>query len=736
MSSLSNSQANSLSNSQAISQLGSQLEKVLAPDSIAIIGASNDPTKRGYKAMKGLIDGGYEGDIYPLNPKADEILGRKAYASLKQIPMHVDMALICTPAKTIPTLIEQCGERKVKGAIVLASGFAEVDEAGAKLEQAVLEAAKKAGVRVIGPNTSGLFNLHKKVNLLALDDVKAGEIGIISQSGNMLLSLALEAQSNGHIGFSSYVGPGNQTDVDFADYLAYLGDDQATQVATFYVEGFKNGRAFLDEAKRNVSKKPIVVYKSGSTEAGQKAASSHTGALAGSYQMTVDLLEQVGVNVVPHSDAILPVAEGLGLLNKAQGKLVAVLADGGGQATIASDRISEAGLELAELAPATRIALSQILFPQASLVNPIDVAGSTDANPGLLSQCMAILCADQNVDMVFLVGMFGGYAIRFAKELAQAERDCADDIIALSKQTNKPLIIESLYAHIKPEPLEILRGAGLPVYASIEHAVNVMAALGRRGHYLKQAYGASTYQAKAVNPVGSHLLANARASGRDLFEFEAKNLLAAYGLDVAKEIIVRDEHELEGAYSEFADTPLVMKVVSKDILHKSDAGGVKLNLVGKAALKQARQDILASCCTYKADAEIEGVLITPMARKGTEVIIGMSRDPIFGPVLMFGLGGIFVEILKDVSFRAIPLSPYDALSMIGQIKASKLFDGVRGELPVDKKALVELILSVSNIIENHPEISELDLNPVIAYDKGYAIVDARIIVDQEKTSCH
>ncbi|WP_036178800.1 acetate--CoA ligase [Marinomonas sp. MED121] len=722
----------SLSNSQANSQLGSPLEKVLAPDSIAIIGASNDPTKRGYKAMMGLMDGGYEGDIYPINPKADTILGKKAYASVAMMPPHVDMALICTPAKTIPSLIEQCGAMKVKGAIILASGFGEVDEAGAKLEQDVLDAAKQAGVRIIGPNTSGLFNLHKKVNLLALDNVKPGDVGIISQSGNMLLSLALEAQSNGHIGFSTYVGPGNQTDVGFADYLAYLGDDQNTGVATFYVEGFKDGRAFLDEARKTSQKKPVVVYKSGSTEAGQKAASSHTGALAGSYQMTVDLLEQAGVSVVANSDEILPVAEGLGLLQHASGKRVAVLADGGGQATIASDRISEAGLELAELEPATRLSLSQILFPQASLVNPIDVAGSTDANPGLLSKCMAILAADKNVDMVFLVGMFGGYGIRFAKELIEEELQCADEMIALSKETAKPLIIDSLYAHIKPEPLERLRQAGLPVYASIEHAVKIMAALGERGEYLKYNQHQARKASLTVNQASVDALANAKAQGRDLFEFEAKNLLSSYRLDVAKEIIVRDAAELDDAYAEFGDIPLVMKVVSKDILHKSDAGGVKLNLTGKDALYAARESILASCFAYKADADIEGVLITPMARKGTEVIIGMSQDPIFGPVLMFGLGGIFVEILKDVSFRAIPLSRYDAITMIDQIKASKLFEGVRGELPVDKDALVDLLLTVSAIIENHPDISELDLNPVIAYDKGYAIVDARIIVDQEK----
>ena len=712
----------------------SELHDFLAPDSIAVIGASADPTKRGYKAMIGLLNDGYQGTIYPINPKAEMILGVKAYSSVTELPAAADMALICTPSTTIPALLKQCGENGVKGAIILASGFGEVDEAGALLEQQVLDAAQQAGVRIVGPNTSGIFNLHKKINLLALDNVKPGDIGIISQSGNMLLSLALEAQHNGHIGFSTYAGPGNQIDVGFADYLQYLGEDENTKVATFYVEGFKDGRAFLNVAREMSKEKPVVVYKSGSTEAGQKAASSHTGALAGSYQMTVDLLRQVGVNVVEYSDEILPVAEGLGLLQKAAGKRVAVLADGGGQATIASDRISEAGLELAELTQTTRNALASILFPQASLVNPIDVAGSTDANPGLLSDCMEVLAADDNVDMVFLVGMFGGYGIRFAEELKQEELDCADAIIELSQRISKPLIIDSLYAHIKPEPLQRLREAGLPVYASIEHAVKIMAALGERGAYIQSSQQAKNNEPLVINESCADSFNNARRQGRDLFEFEAKSLLRRYGVDVPLELIVRYESELTGVINEFGDVPLAMKIVSKDILHKSDAGGVKLNVVGEAALKLARNDIIASCLQYKADAVIEGVLVTPMARKGTEVIVGMSKDPIFGPVLMFGLGGIFVEILKDVAFRAIPLSRHDAYSMIDQIKARKILEGVRGETAVDKEALVELLMKVSAIVDAHPEIAELDLNPVIAYDDGYAVVDARIIVDQKDHS--
>ena len=709
----------------------SSFHEFLAPDSIAILGASPDPTKRGYKAMVGLINDGYEGAIYPINPKADTILGHKAYPSMESLPGPAALALICTPAKTIPDLLGQCGRNGTKGAIILASGFGEVDDAGAKLGQEVLEAAQKANVRIVGPNTSGIFNLHKKVNLLALDNIKPGDIGVISQSGNMLLALVLEAQSNGHVGFSTYVGPGNQIDLGFADYLQYLGEDKNTRVATLYVEGFKDGRVFLNVAKNVAKTKPVVVYKSGSTEAGQKAAKSHTGALAGRYGMTVDLLRQVGVTVVSQSDEILPVAEGLGLLQQANGNRVAILADGGGQATIASDRLCEAGLALAELSDATRSALRGILFSQASLVNPVDVAGSTDANPSLLADCMGILVKDANVDMVLLVGMFGGYGIRFAEELKAEELQTADAIATLSGQTDKPLVVYSLYSHVRPEPLVRLREAGVPVYNSIEHAVQVLKALNERGVYIASSQRAERAQPLRPDAGVVAIFKQAQESGRDLFEFEAKSLLRAYGVDVPKELIVRNEAEFLEAVAEFGHTSLAMKVVSKDILHKSDAGGVKLNLSGEADLRRGHAEILAACKRYKADAEIEGVLLAPMARKGTEVIIGVSRDPVFGAVLMFGLGGIFVEVLEDVAFRAIPLSHDDACSMVNQIKARKILDGVRGEPAVSKDALVELLLNVSSIVDAHSEILELDLNPVIAYSNGYAVVDARVIVCQE-----
>lgn len=703
------------------------LHPILAPDSIAIIGASADPTKRGYKALVGLIKDGFEGRIYPINPKTDRILGIPTLPSVDALPEPVDLALICTPAATVPELVRQCGEKGVKGVVVLAAGFRESGEAGAQLEQALVEAARATGVRVIGPNTNGLFNLHKKVNLLGLTNVQPGGVGLISQSGNMLLALTLEAENYGQIGFSTYVGPGNQADVGFSDYLQYLGEEVNTEVAAFYVEGFNNGRQFIDTARAVTAVKPVVVYKSGTTAAGRQAAKSHTGSLAGSYAMTVDLLRQVGISVVHDSDEILPVAEGLSRMQKAAGKRVAILSDGGGQATIATDRLTEAGLELATLTEETQAALRAILLPHANTSNPVDVAGTSDTDPYVLAQCLEILERDPNVDQLFLVGMFGGYHLRFAEHLIGQEMRAAETIIELVARTAKPVVIHSLYTPVKPPPIRRLREEGIPVYASIEHAARTLAALGERGIYLKNRNKQTQVVTFEPDPEGLALFERANHEGRNLYEHEAKQLLQRHGVTVPEEILVRHPDELEGLSARFGQQPLAMKVVSRDILHKSDAGGVRLNLHSDASLRAAYDDILASCRNDQPGADIHGVLVSPMAPRGVEVIVGVVRDPAFGPVLMFGLGGIYVEVLEDVAFRAIPISRYDAEAMIDQIKGRKILAGVRGEAAVDRKALADLLVTVSGLVHAYPQISELDLNPVIAYPKGYAVVDARII---------
>ena len=707
------------------------LHEILNPDSIAIVGASADPTKRGHTAILGLVEGGYEGKIYPVNPKLDDVLGVPAVASLDAIPGPVDLALICTPATTLPGILADCGRLGIKGAIILAAGFRETGENGELLEARLLEVARQGNVRIIGPNTSGMFNMHKRVNLLALENVKQGGVGIISQSGNMLLALAMEAEHSGFVGFSTYIGPGNQTDVDFTDYLHYLGEDENTKVAVLYVEGFRNGHEFLNVARRITPHKPVVVYKSGSTEVGKKSAASHTGAMAGSYEMTVDVLRQAGVSVVHSSDQILPVADGLALMDNAHGRRIAIIADGGGQATIAADRIIEAGLSLAELSDNTRERLSEVLFSQASLNNPVDVAGTSDSDPEVLAQCIDIVSKDESVDAIMLVGMFGGYHIRFDSSLLGGEIRCAASMIAFASKSDIPLVVHSIYAERRPSALQLLRQAGMPVLASIENAVEVLRTLSERGVFLNQLRQRNEPVTVAPEPIMQATFRKAIDAGRDLLEFEGKSLLRAHGVRVSQERVVCNPSELQQVVDEFGDQPLVMKVISRDILHKSDAGGVKLNLVGLDALQRAYDAIMGSARQYDPDADIHGVLLEPMAQAGVEVIVGVVQDPVFGPVMMVGLGGIFVEVMKDVAFRAIPLTRYDAYAMLDQLKGQQVLNGVRGQPPVDKDALVELILTVAGLVECYPEIAEIDLNPVILYPEGYAVVDARVITQKK-----
>jgi acetyltransferase len=702
----------------------------LGPRSVAVVGASKDPTKRGYQALKYLISDKFAGGIYPIHPKESEILGVQAYPSLKDVPGEVDLALVCTPARTLPALMEELGAKGVKGAIILAGGFSETGPEGAKIEADTVAAARKHGVRIVGPNTSGVFNLHSRMNLVGMPDVRPGGLGIVSQSGNMALSIVTEGTAGGHLGYSTYVGVGNQVDIRFNEYLQYLGDDDNTQVPVLYVEGFKHGRTFLEVAREVTQRKPVVVYKSGRTAAGQASAKSHTGALAGSYEMTVDLMRQVGVTVARQSDHVVPLAEALSLLPAPASNRVAILADGGGHATIAADSLTEAGVVMPPLAEETRKKLAEILPPAASLVNPVDVAGGTDTNPGVFADCASVILQDPNVDALLIVGLFGGYKLRFAESLGPIENETSIRLGALLRRFGKPIILQSLYATMKPEALEILRSAGVPVHQSVEIAVSCLAGLIDYGH-------ARARNAEHVPPAAGEAPAEAReivakcrqAGRKSLFENEAIELLKAFGVPMLPYVLARGEDDLAAAAATFEGRPTAMKIVSKDILHKTEAGGVKLTLRREDTMRKAFREIIEGARAYKADAEIEGVLVVPMARKGVEVIIGVSHDPIFGPVMMFGLGGVFVEILKDVVFRAIPLTRADGFEMLDAIKAKKILEGVRGAKPVDREALVDLLMKISALVQAHPEITEIDLNPVFAHDDGYTVVDARMILE-------
>jgi acyl-CoA synthetase (NDP forming) len=707
------------------------LERVLNADSVAVIGASRDEKKRGFQAVKALLGERFEGAVYPVNPREESIMGLPCYRTVLEIEDSVDLALITTPAGTVPALIEECGRKGVAGAVIVAGGFGELGGEGKQLQKRIVQIARQHGVRIIGPNTSGMVNVRKRLNLAGIPNVPAGDIALLSQSGNVALHVITEAGLKSRKGFSYYVGVGNEADIKFHEYLEFFTNDPGTRAIVMYVEGMSDGRKFLQQAYKTTPQKPIILLKSGRSSTGQRSAGSHTGALAGISEVARTAFGRAGIITIENSDELFPTAETLASLPPIYDNKVAILADGGGHATIAADVLTDLGVEIPELGRKTREKLRELLGPNASLRNPVDVAGATDADPAVFAHCARLLLEDDHVGGLLLVGLFGGYGIRFADRLKFIEEDAAHQMGKFIKEKNKPIIVHSLYNYARPHSLELLRYYGIPVYDSLDIACKGVTALSRYGHYLGTYHRRTSFVfnwgAGAVAE-GETILAAARAEGRHaLLEQEARRLLRIHGAHVPEERLARDEEEAARLAEEMGGE-VALKIVSPDILHKSDAGGVKLKLKTKDKVARAFREIVRSARRYDKKADIRGCLVTRMAPPGAEVIIGTKIDEQFGPVIMFGLGGIMVEVIKDVSFRVLPISRRAARAMIGELRVSAIFNGFRGKPPVDKDALVDLLRTVSVIIEAYPQIQEMELNPVVAHKDGAAIVDARIIL--------
>jgi acetyltransferase len=643
----------------------------------------------------------------------------------------VDVALIATPAKTVPAVLEDCGQKGVKGAIILATGFGETGTDGKALEGDVLDVAGRHGIRLIGPNTSGMINLKDNLNLVGLKNSPKGDIALLTQSGNMALTLITEAKLKSRKGFTYYVGVGNEADIRFHEYLEFFSQDPDTRAILMYVEGMREGRKFLQQAYKTTETKPVILLKSGRSSTGKKSAGSHTGALAGMSEVAKGAFERAGIIVIENSDELFPAAETLSSLPPIKNNQIAILADGGGHATIAADTLTDLGVKIPELEEKTKAKLRAILPGGASVRNPIDVAGGTDDNPAVFADCANIILGDHNVGGLLIVGLFGGYGIRFAESLALMEEDAAHQMGKMVKSRKKAIVVHSLYNSEKPHSLDLLRYYGVPVYGSLDIACKCIGVLAEYGRYLKSYHAKSNFVfnwgAKA-KPEGQQLIDSVYQAGRSaLLEAEAKQLLRLHGAAVTGDALANTAEAAADAAASMGGK-VVLKIASPDILHKSDAKGVKLNLSGRDQVKKAFGEIIENAKAYKADARIEGVLVSPMVGKGIEVIIGTKIDDQFGPVIMYGLGGVMVEILKDVSFRVLPISRRSAQRMIAETKSHPILDGARGDQPYDKKALVNLLLVCSEVIESYPQIQEMDLNPVIIHHDGLSIVDARILL--------
>ncbi|MDX9786226.1 MAG: acetate--CoA ligase family protein [Desulfobacterales bacterium] len=730
------------------------LRRILNAESVAIVGASKVVTKRGYQAIKTLLDEKYEGSIYPVNPKEKRVLGLTCYPDLAAIPGVVDIALITTPAHTVPELLKACGQKGIAGAVIIAGGFRETGEEGVQLENQIIESARQHKVRLIGPNTSGMMNLKTNLNLVGLKGTRSGDIALLSQSGNMALSLITEAKIKSLKGYSYYVGVGNEADIRFHEYLEFFRQDPGTRAIVMYVEGMHQGREFLIQAYKTTIDKPIILLKSGRSSKGKQSAGSHTGALAGISEVSNTAFRRAGIVVIENSDELFPAAETLSSLPPIRNNSVAILADGGGHATIAADLLTDLGMHIPELNEKTQAKLRKILPAGAAVRNPVDVAGGTDAEPALMAECAKIIMKDPQVGGLLIAGLFGGYGIRFSETLSLQEEDAAHQMGKIVKKQEKPIIVHSLYTFEKPHSLHLLRYYNIPVYDSLDIACKCIGVLGQYGEYLRSYHAKTNFilnpDAKR-KPQGVSLIEEARQRGNGLLlEIEGKQLLALHGAPIAldKSLTPNGRNAKASRHADklhcrsflaktadeavniakHIDSAVAMKIISPDILHKSDAKGVRLNIRTEKEIRDAFKSIMEHARQYAPHADIRGVSISPMASAGLEVIIGTKIDDQFGPVIMYGLGGIMVEILKDVSFRVVPISRRSAKKMIEDTKSFPILNGARGQAPYDKKALEDLLLTCSEVVESYPEIQEMDLNPVILHEKGLSIVDVRIIL--------
>jgi acyl-CoA synthetase (NDP forming) len=705
------------------------LDRLFDPRSIAVVGASTNPSKRGYQVVRALRESGYPHPVYPVNSRGGVILGLPVYRSIAELPAGVDVALLALPGAAVPAALRELAGLGVAGAVVLANGFRESGPDGRALEAELAAAVADTGIRVVGPNTSGILNTASGANLVGVPDVPAGPVSVVTQSGNMLLSLLADNRALHGPGFHCYVGLGNQVDLGYAECVAYLARQPGTGAIALHTEGLGDGRAFLVAVAEAARRRPIVLLRGGRSRIGQRTALSHTGSVAGSDEVATAVLAQAGVELVDRSDELALVA---GVLATARpvpdGRGVAVLSDGGGHATLAADALTAAEVALAPLAEHTQRRLRALLGAPAAVANPVDVAGATDTDPSVFASAAEILLADPSVGLVLVVGLYGGYHLRFDPRLRAVEEATSLALTELAARHRLPVLVQSCYAVDQPDNHAVLRAGGIPVLASIDHAVRAVAALHRRGRRLANADRRSDLRLPpgwAGRPAGR---TSPAARNRALDEPSARTRLAAAGLDTGRWRLATTPAQAQAAVEELGGL-CAMKIVSPQVVHKSDVGGVRLGVTRETAAR-AWSSIIESVTGHLPDAEVTGVLLTPMAPAGVELFVGATADPIFGPIVAFGSGGVLVDAVRDVTFRAAPLTQLEAREMIDETAAARLLDGYRHLPRVDRDALAAFLVRVGEFAASTPELAELDLNPVIGTAEGPRPVDVRLMLTE------
>lgn len=697
--------------------MSSDLTPFFSPKGVAIIGASSNPNKLSNGIFKNLTSYGFAGHVYPVNPKATEIFGLKCYPSIADVPEPVDLAVIALPAPLVKDIIHDIGERGIKTAIIISGGFKEVGGDGADLENQILEIAHAYGIRIIGPNCVGTVDLHTGLNTTFIDGMPdKGGIGFLSQSGAVLggvVSLFIDKK----VGFSHLASLGNEADVTETDVIAYLADNPNVNVIAAYIEAIRDGQRFIEIARKVSHKKPIVLLKAGRTDAGARAVSSHTGSIAGSMSAYKAAFKQAGIIEAHTLTELFEIAVALDYQPAPKGKRTVLLTNSGGPAALASDILAFNGLSLQDLSPETNSALRQHLNPSAQVSNPVDMLGG--AAPEDYGMALRLLLQDEHVDSVI--------TILVPTSLINPV-DIANEIVAASKDTPKPVLACFIGDQVVSEAREVLHNNHIPMYTYPESAARVMSAMYHYNQWQQKETFAQAPALKTNRQAASTLLEKA-LNQDSLGESDTRPLLQAYGIHVIQGEIAHTAAEASKIAARIGK-PVALKIVSPDILHKSDVGGIILNLENPQDTASAYENMISNIQSKLPRARLEGALVEEMAEVGSEVIIGMRRDPSFGPLIMFGMGGIYVELFKDVAFRVAPFDRNQAKQMIAETKAGTLLAGYRGQPKADLDAIVDTILKLSQLALDFPQIQEIEINPLSVGPAGQGAValDGRVIL--------
>lgn len=700
------------------------IDPLINPKSIAVVGASTRPGTVGNSVFVNLIQGGFKGPVYPVNPKTKFINSIRTYPSLSAIGDEIDLAVLVIPPPAIPDIIDEAGKLGVKALLVISAGFKEVGPEGAQLEEEVKKRIAKHGIPLVGPNCLGIINTDPEVSLnasFALKIPRHGNLGFISQSG-AICTAVLDYADQHNMGFSKFVSFGNKADVNEVDLLRYMGEDPHTKVICMYLEDISDSREFINVCREIFweRKKPMLAIKAGRSPEGARAASSHTGSLAGSDAVYEAQLLQSGVQRVATIEELFDLAEAYSNVPMPRGNNVAIITNAGGPGILATDAAVKSGLKLAELTDKTKEALRRHLPPTAAVNNPVDVIG--DATSERYEAAASILLKGAHVDSL---------AVILTPQSMTDVLNTAKAIHRVIQDTDKPVICSFMGGSYVQEGIRFLKENGIPNYIFPEEAMHTLGEMCRFSEILNvpdRVFKEFPVEQEAAEQFIMEKLQDAESAY--LTQHDAHKLLGFYGFPLLNSGLAATEEDL-AAIAEKLRPPFAMKIMSEDVIHKWDVGGVILN-VPREETTAAFKKIVGSVERHVPGARIQGILVEEMAPKGVECIIGANRDPMFGPLCMFGLGGTMVEVMKDVTFRLAPMWKASAERMIRQIKGFKALTGLRGKPAVDLKAIENCLLRLSQLTAEQREIIELDINPLITYPEGCVVADSRILLRRRK----